>query len=316
MNQDEVLRLYDEKYARSYDGRFLQGGPWKDVLAEYMVEVIRELLHSGDCWLDVSCGIGWHLSQFPSVTRAGLDLSPGMLAIAAERNPDVRLFEGSYRDNRPAWDNQWDLVTNLWFAYQYVESMREVDDVLARLASWVSPSGTLLVHVGDSEDLPPWKAMSWETPLLSGSLYLTGLVWSWKEANGTRHDDLVAPHLQRMVNMTARHFEQIEVRRWPVHSEGPRHKAIICRRKRPSPLSSCEVGDTYPYAEVYARARHLADVAPDVRRTLRSDSGVRSAATTELLRELGRRVRNGRLLTAASRHIWQALSHRQSPDHP
>lgn len=323
MDDESVLRIYDERYALAYDERFLRGEAWTNVLSQYMEEVLREVMPRGGSWLDAGCGTGWYLSRFPDVERAGFDLSPGMLAVAARRNPGVPLVQGSFLHDKREWIGRWDLVTNLWFAYQHVSSMREVEDVIARHASWVSPSGTLLVHVGDSEDLYPHTSIPWESRQHGGSVFVTAVMWTWKEADGTRHDDLVAPQLQRMVNMIARHFDEIEVRWWPRVGAAPRFKAVIARKKRPHPRTLEEVGDTYPFTSVYppmdhpmeaAFNRQLKDAAAgaDNTETKPGASADLSAVSSEdLLRELGQRAKSGRLLKAAANRIGQSVTGRK-----
>lgn len=323
MDEAQVLSIYNQRYALGYDARFLHGEPWKHVLSQYLEEILRDVMPAGGSWLDVCCGTGWYLSRFPDVDRAGFDLSPAMLALAARRNPHVPLIQGSFLDDKPEWNGRWDLVTNLWFAYQHVSSIRQLEDVIARHAAWVSPAGTLLVHVGDSEDLYPHTSIPWESPVLGGSVFITAIMWSWREADGTRHDDLVAPQLPRMVNIIARYFDDIEVRWFPRVGIAPRFKAVVARRKRPQPRSSQEVGDNYPFTNVYPSPDHPMEVEFDRRakeEALRrapvseaapgSNSGVSGVSTISLLRELAHRTRSGRLFSAAANRLIRGLTRR------
>lgn len=260
MDQDEILDIYDEWYAANYDERIHGGDPWNANLGGYTVELIAELLPEGGRWLDTGCGTGKHLSAFPDVDRCGLDLSPSMLARAAAANPGVEFVLGSYLDRHPEWVEQWDLVTNLWLSYQFVDSIKDVHAVIANLASWVRPDGTLLVHVADCEDVARGTQLPWEdpeTPVFSDSLFITGVLWSWRESNGREHKDLVAPQLQRMVNIVAEHFEEIEVRRWPSTFPGSdRPKAVIGRHKRRASLPPGEVDRSYPYRVTFPAPDH------------------------------------------------------------
>jgi SAM-dependent methyltransferase len=322
LDDESVLRIYNERYALTYDDRFLHGEPWTRVLSQYMEEVLRDVMPRGGSWLDVGCGTGWYLSRFPDVERAGLDLSPAMLEVAARRNPHVPLTQGNFLDDTPEWNGRWDLVTNLWFAYQHVSSMRDAEDVIARHASWVSPAGTLIVHVGDSEDIHPHTAIPWESRQHGGSVFVTAIMWSWKEADGTRHDDLVAPQLQRMVNIIARHFDDIEVRWWPRTEAAPRYKAVIARKKRRHPRTSQEVGDNYPFTSVYPPPEHPMEAAFDRRikeasapacgseTKIGSNAELSAISSEKLLRELAHRTRSGRLFTAAARRLIRRVTRR------
>lgn len=260
MDRDEILRIYDPWYADTYDERFHGGDAWNANLAAYKVEVVGELLPPGGRWLDVGCGTGKHLSAFPDVEREGLDLSPSMVEKARAANPGVTINEGSYLDEHPEWVGHWDVVTNLWLSYQFVDSLKQLEQAVANMASWVAPDGCLFLHVADCEDVARGTVLPWEdpeTPVFGDSLYVTSVTWTWKESNGRTHHDLVAPQLQRMVNIVARDFEEVEVRRWPaidLHSGRP--KGVVGRRKRAQPLPLADVGSAYPYTLVYPPRDH------------------------------------------------------------
>lgn len=268
MNRDEILAIYDEWYADSYDGRFHGGDDWNDNLGGYKVEVVRELLSPDGRWLDVGCGTGKHLSALPDVTREGLDLSPSMVAKAREANAGVPIHEGSYLDDHPEWTGAWDLVTNLWLSYQFVDSVKLVEQAVANMASWVAPGGCLFMHVADCEDVARGVVLPWEdpeTPVFGDSLFVTSVTWTWKESNGRTHHDLVAPQLQRMVNIVARDFEDVEVRRWPAidpESALGRPKGVIGRTKRSEPLTAAEVGNAYPFTVTYPPRDHPREQDP------------------------------------------------------
>lgn len=262
MNRDEILAIYDEWYADSYDGRFHADDDWNANLGGYKVEVVQELLPPDGRWLDVGCGTGKHLSALPDVRREGLDLSPSMVARARAANPDVTIHEGSYLDDHPEWTGAWDLVTNLWLSYQFVDSLKLLEQAVANMASWVSSDGAIFMHVADCEDVARGVDLPWEdpeTPVFGDSLFVTSVTWTWKESNGRTHHDLVAPQLQRMVNIIARDFEEVEVRRWPAidpESALGRPKGVIGRKKRPTPISADEVGNCYPFTLTYPPRDH------------------------------------------------------------
>lgn len=268
MNRDEILRIYDPWYAENYDERFHGGDLWNDNLGGYKIDIVGQLLADGGRWVDVGCGTGKHLSAFPDVEREGLDLSPHMVEQARAANPGVTITEGSYLDDRPQWVEQWDLVTNLWLSYQFVDSLKLLEQAVANMASWVKPSGAMFMHVADAEDVARGVKLPWvdeATPVFGDALYVTSVTWTWQESNGRTHHDLVAPQLQRMVNILARHFEYIEVHRWPAidpESALGRPKGIVGRRKRATPLDAAEVGDHYPYTLTYPPRDHPREQDP------------------------------------------------------
>src|SRR2546423_2406165 len=113
MRREDILELYDEEYAAHYNERLLLGDAYKET-TEFEVSLLQEMLQPAGNWLDVACGTGYMLSQFPGVKRGGLDLSPSMLELAMRANPDADFVLGDFLDDRPEWRNSWDLVSCMW----------------------------------------------------------------------------------------------------------------------------------------------------------------------------------------------------------
>src|SRR5262249_25451009 len=135
-----------------YDASFLLGPNFLEC-TEYEASLIAGFLCSASSWLDVACGTGYFLSRFPEVHRCGLDLSPAMLEKARLANRDVLFVEGDYRVNRPEWENQWDVVSCMWYAYCYAGSMSGVETLVRNLAAWTSPDGVCFLPVCDPDVL-------------------------------------------------------------------------------------------------------------------------------------------------------------------
>src|SRR4051794_2982724 len=101
--------LYGPDYAAAYDGDWQESEIWGREAAHH-VRTISSLLTPGAEWLDVGCGTGWFLSQFPDVERAGTDYSPSMLDKARVANPSAKFFvENDARVDVPDWHDRWDL---------------------------------------------------------------------------------------------------------------------------------------------------------------------------------------------------------------
>ena len=139
MDPKAIARLYDADYAASYEDKFLTSDLARADM-EHEVRVLRRWLTSGARWLDVACGTGYFLSQFPDVTREGLDLSPAMLTRARATNPGIAFHEGSFLDRHDEWNDLWDLVSCMWYAYGMVDTMQEIEILIENLAAWTSPS--------------------------------------------------------------------------------------------------------------------------------------------------------------------------------
>jgi SAM-dependent methyltransferase len=213
MNANEIRTIYGPAYAASYNDKFL----FTDIRradTEQDIATIRRLLDGHRSWLDVACGTGFFLSRFPDVERAGLDLSPDMLAVARRANPGVPLYEGTYLDPWPEWERRWDLVSCMWYAYGLVSSIAEIERLIANMARWTSPRGACFMPVCDIEGMcgkiPYEVATPWP-----GRLYVSSVTWTYVEPTGEAHRDVIAPQMEYLQEMFARYFHRTEVISYP-----------------------------------------------------------------------------------------------------
>src|SRR5690606_1984893 len=119
---------------------------WEAETRNYLA-TLSEHIGPDTRWLDVGCGTGWFLSQFPGPERGGLDLSPSMLERARANNPDAAFFrEGDIRDDVPEWHDRFTFVSSTGQAWGYVDSMRDVERAAHNMARWTAPDGVLFVQ--------------------------------------------------------------------------------------------------------------------------------------------------------------------------
>jgi SAM-dependent methyltransferase len=232
MRREDVRELYDQEYAELYNDRFLLGDAYRET-TEYEVMLLKELLQPEGSWLDVACGTGYMLSRFPTVRRAGLDLSPAMLKVAMRENPGADFVLGDFLDTRPEWRSRWDLVSCMWQAYSYVDTVQEVVRLIENLASWTSVGGACFLPVCDLEVL-----CGYEIPFrrwldtLDGTLQIDAVVWSCLEPSGRQHVNLIAPHRELFVRELEKYFDSVSVVDYP-HSNrdavGSRPRAVIAK---------------------------------------------------------------------------------------
>jgi len=235
MRKEDVLKLYDSDYAAIYDESFLTGEHFREC-TEFEVSLIAKQVAGTRRWLDVGCGTGYLLSRFPGIERSGLDLSPAMLEIARHANPKVAFYEHDFRDDVEEWRNRWDLVSCTWFAYCYVDTVTEVQQVVRNLSRWTSPQGTCFLPVCDPNVLCKAK-VPYMPPADSddGSLSITGLIWTWTDQpSGRRHVDLVAPHLEHMMLLFKEWFSDVRLVDYPTFKSDclAARTAIIATGKR------------------------------------------------------------------------------------
>lgn len=230
MSREDVLSIYDERYAATYDGGFLLGEWYREATA-YELSLLREWLQPGDRWLDVACGTGFHLGQFPEIDRCGLDLSPAMLAHARRANPGVPFVEGDYCQPRDEWRDRWDLVTSMWWAYCYAGSVRRIEALIRNLADWTSPRGTCFFPIVDPEVLCRTTIGRDQ-----GGTTITAVIWEWTDARcGTRHENLIAPHVDHLLDHFRARFDLVHVLDYPAFAAdavGGVRRAIVASAKR------------------------------------------------------------------------------------
>jgi SAM-dependent methyltransferase len=132
---DRSAHVYDLLYSfKDYEGE-----------AAALVDVIRSRNPAATSLLDVACGTGKHLelsrASFPDV--AGVDIQPGLLAVARSRLPSVPLTEGDMR----TFDlgRRFDVVTCLFSSVGYLADVDELSAAVARMAAHLAPGGVLIV---------------------------------------------------------------------------------------------------------------------------------------------------------------------------
>ncbi|MBX3314802.1 MAG: class I SAM-dependent methyltransferase [Actinobacteria bacterium] len=216
METDDVQALYGGDYAAGYNDIWQHSDTWS-AEASFHVDSIRELLGPTTRWLDAGCGTGWNLSHFQGTARAGLDLSPDMLAQAVAANPDALEFrQGDLRDDVPEWHDAWDLVTCTGQPYSYVDRLDDIATIFDNLAGWTGPDGTCFVPMGDLTDVAgvpmdirrPEEEYPYDTPMVDA------VVWSLWE-HDRYHRQMIWPSVSWCVKAFAQHFGRIEIHRWP-----------------------------------------------------------------------------------------------------
>lgn len=211
-----VTNLYDDEYAEQYDELWQLNPEWRAEVEHY-VESFRQCLDPGDRWLDVGCGTGWFLSQFPGVERAGLDISPAMLRRAEVSNPDALFFrQGDFRVDVPEWHDSWDLVSATGQCWGYVDHISEIATIVDNMAKWTAPEGTLMVQAPDLWDLTGLRRnehYDTEAPA-DDPIHIVGVLWSIRDEAGV-HPTQIWPQFDVWVRWLSAWFRRIEIVWWP-----------------------------------------------------------------------------------------------------
>jgi len=138
----ESAHLYDAIYRAFKDYA---------VEATTISNVVRAVHPSPKTILDVGCGTGehaLHLRKSHGFAVDGLDLDPGLLAVAREKMPDARFFEG----DMAAFDvgHRYDVVMCLFSSIGYLQTIERVTAALRCFRSHVAEDGVIVVE--------PWFA--------------------------------------------------------------------------------------------------------------------------------------------------------------
>ena len=126
----------------------------------------------------------------------------------------------------------------MWMAYCYLESMPEVEQLVANMISYTAEGGAaFLPSVVDLEDLRPHTQVPYEEfpDVWGGRIALTGYNWTWEEPNGNVNANMMAVHVGHFVRLLEPHFEKVEVVRYPLFAPGfVSRKAVVATGRRPA----------------------------------------------------------------------------------
>lgn len=238
MKTDDIVRLYDDAYAAKYEQEFLLD-PLARSDTEAELALLRGFLEGGASWLDVACGTGFFLRHFPQVERAGLDLSPAMLRLAAAGNPGIPLRRHDFREPIAEWENRWGLVSCMWYAYGFVDTIAELERLAANLWAWTAPDGRCFVPLADPR-LITGVNLPYQAPTHNaGKVIITGILWSYVEDHvGKAHAHLLAPAVEFMTALFEGYFAQVEIVRYPPPFPGwTGRPALVATAKRAVPAT-------------------------------------------------------------------------------
>jgi SAM-dependent methyltransferase len=184
-----------------------------DQWATRVVEAAR--INDGQQVLDVACGTGvlaraakQHVGDAGSVV--GLDVNPGMLAVAQRKGPSITWEQGR-AESLPFEDHQFDAVVSQ-FGFMFFEDRHKA---VAEVIRVLRPGGRLAIAVWDSlENTPGYAAMVALLDDLFGANAAEGLRAPYNMGNAATfrsyfdRSDLIDVQIQTLAGMAR--FESIE----------------------------------------------------------------------------------------------------------
>ena len=211
----ETAKPYGPEYAEGYEARWHETA-WGSE-AEHIAGWVRARIDEDTRWLDVGCGTGYYLRRFAGVDRAGIDLSPDMLAVATATSPDAAFHLGDIREPVEEWRGRWDLVTCFGYPWSYFEGMADFSSFVTNLAAWTAPEGACALQVGDITDLTGLRIpldFDGGAPAVDMQV-VTGTIWNYFEDGRFLHENMIWPSIDVWVRLFAKRFRRVEIRYLP-----------------------------------------------------------------------------------------------------
>jgi SAM-dependent methyltransferase len=105
-------------------------------------DCIKPLVEPGGLVLDIGCGKGHLVAEFPA--GVGVDVSPGMVSAARKRYPTRHFVQG---DALNQWLFQSETVQVATLVYYSIYCFRDKHRLFQNVMYWLRPGGYCLVHV-------------------------------------------------------------------------------------------------------------------------------------------------------------------------
>ena len=218
--------IYDGRYAPEYEALFINHPLWKPKLRCNLL-MLGALLKPLGNWLDTCCGQGWHLAQFPHHERMGIDLSAAQLDLARQQNPGVPFIMADLAGYDFPDGDRFDLVTNFWSAYSYLNDEDAIRALVQKLVRWTAPGGSLYLELTVPELLEDFNDCEFAAETGSRVVLQSpdGVRWKFHDVGGVHH--MMSPKLDFFTALIAPHFAEVN------HSTVVRSiRQLVARGKR------------------------------------------------------------------------------------
>lgn len=149
-----VGEIYREEYAALYPALYV--APWSRkhrINRENLTRVLDGMAPRRPLWLDIACGQATQFSAFGERTQqVGVDLSRAQLTRARRNAPDALLIHANITQVS-FLDASFDLVTNFWAGYCYLDDQEKIVALVRSAVRWIRDGGALYWEVLLARDL-------------------------------------------------------------------------------------------------------------------------------------------------------------------
>jgi len=206
-----ISPIAEKAAARDYAVLYLD--PWTrkhKLNAENLSTILSAFEKPLPRWLDLACGQAWHFSLFPErAWMVGLDISPAQLARAHARVPTAQFVRGDLTQTSFP-KASFDLVTNFWAGYCYLDSRDAIARLWSSAVDWITPGGALYVEVLLGEDLESFNRspFSGRTGFTVSPRSEDYGEWEYQDSGG-RHS-MTSPPLEDFLRIVIPAFDRVE----------------------------------------------------------------------------------------------------------
>ena len=153
-NYERISKDHLDHFQATGQNPFIKEDLW--VASEHAtIGLIRKYSKPGDRILDIGVGLGRMLSEFPQLSRHGMDISLRYLEVAKSKGIDVCY---SLVEDMPFKAESFDVV----LCADILEHVLDLNEACARALFVLKPSGHLIVRVPYREDLKEYLSSKYE----------------------------------------------------------------------------------------------------------------------------------------------------------
>ena len=143
--------MYGDVFCRVYNE--LGWNYYPEAFGEQLLAWLREQGRGVKTALDLGCGTGvlCRILAQQGIAARGMDLSPGMIAIARESAPELAFDVGNMITYRP--EAEFDLVTCTGDALNHIPDLQDVETILQNVYGYLAPGGLFVFDILNEKEI-------------------------------------------------------------------------------------------------------------------------------------------------------------------